>query len=139
MCLKNGKLSSQNIKIKLKGKFAIIIHRNLASWLLLMEIQLRSYCATVILYPWVFHGTISIPDSPSTVFKSISSVLFFQILFHSWSQSNKYFPLGQNFKQALNILVLGWVPSHTLCSSFAIFGYWLVHFFTYICDTEFFL
>lgn len=31
MFLKNGKLSTQNIKMKLEGKFAMVVHRNLAS------------------------------------------------------------------------------------------------------------
>lgn len=35
---KNGKLSTQNIKIKLEGTFGMVTHGNLASWVLLMEI-----------------------------------------------------------------------------------------------------
>lgn len=35
MFLKNGKLSTQNIKLKLEGKFAMVIHSNLASYVLL--------------------------------------------------------------------------------------------------------
>ena len=31
MFLINRKLSTQNIKIKLEGKFAMVVHRNLAS------------------------------------------------------------------------------------------------------------